>query len=77
MVQTAGNGSSRSQNYNGDRILDPDAGALLGGGEVDTAEVAAIMSQALGQTHLLFTVPEHKTVLPVGTRGSQFDVRST
>ena len=77
MVQTAGNGSSRSQNYNGDRILDTDAGALLGGGEVDTAEVSAVMSEAFGQPHLLFTVPEHKTVLPVGRRGSQSDVRST
>ncbi|OYY75724.1 MAG: hypothetical protein B7Y43_18365 [Sphingomonas sp. 28-62-20] len=37
-------------------------------------EVAAIMSDAFGQPDLLFAVPEHKTLLPGGTRESQSDV---
>ncbi len=37
-------------------------------------EVAAVMSDAFGQPDLLFAVPEHKTLLPGGTRESQSDV---
>lgn len=37
-------------------------------------EVAAIMSDAFGSPELLFAVPEHKTMLPGGTRESQSDV---
>ena len=37
-------------------------------------EVAAIMSEAFGSPDLLFAVPEHKTMLPGGTRESQSDV---
>lgn len=38
------------------------------------AEVAVLMSAAFGQPELLFAVPEHKTMLPGGTRESQSDV---
>lgn len=37
-------------------------------------EVAVIMSEAFGKPELLFAVPEHKTLLPGGTRESQSDV---
>ena len=37
-------------------------------------EVSAIMSEAFGTPELLFAVPEHKTLLPGGTRESQSDV---
>lgn len=37
-------------------------------------EVAAIMAEAFGKPDLLFAVPEHKTMLPGGTRESQSDV---
>lgn len=37
-------------------------------------EVAAIMSEAFATPELLFAVPEHKTLLPGGTRESQTDV---
>ncbi|WP_206066362.1 hypothetical protein [Novosphingobium sp. ERN07] len=37
-------------------------------------EVAAIMDQAFGPPTLLLAIPEHKTVLPGGTRESQSDI---